>query len=98
MLVEPENIEVTARQLTTVIGEPPHTFSETEYSWALDTAGGPEIAGGGTWLILSVPRDEDEQKRARDHPGIYEVALLMDSDDKERTVMTPYGRLMLVPR
>lgn len=90
-MVDEKEFPAAVKQLTSVIGCSPVTQTATDTIWALKN----QSQGGRSdpRLILSLPRDAEEERLSTDGLGIYEVAFWIDRDHEEGCVRTPYGRI-----
>ncbi|RDB19519.1 hypothetical protein Hypma_013666 [Hypsizygus marmoreus] len=94
ILTGSDDLATVSRQLTSVIGNPPASSTETEITWHLDT---PQTGNGGPRLILSLPRDVAETDFIREGGvGVFEVAFRVQDKKKEGTTQTPYGKVVWV--
>ncbi|KAF5386834.1 hypothetical protein D9615_002017 [Tricholomella constricta] len=81
-----------SRQLTSVVGNPPVTSTNTESTWLLDTL----RKKGGPRVILKSPSNDNESAFVQEAgTGIYEVAFIVN-DREEGNGSTPYGKIVWV--
>ena len=96
LLVSSEAYEVSARQLTTVIGQHPSVSSDTETHWELEQQ--PSHYGAHKMpplLVLQVADGNEEREYLQTHgPGIYEVGFRVADESNTGIAQTPYGRLV----
>ncbi|KAG6838351.1 hypothetical protein C0991_012396, partial [Blastosporella zonata] len=80
-------------QLTSVIGTPPISTTDTEVTWQLEAV---HKKKGGPKLILKTVETEREASHVQNvGTGIFEVAFATES--KEGSASTPYGKIVWTP-
>ncbi|KAI1791543.1 glyoxalase-like domain-containing protein [Ganoderma leucocontextum] len=98
LLVPPEELTATTKELTSVLGTSPFSSTLEEVVWRLDLQ--PSRVGPPSAipvLKLRAAEDEEETEYVRTHgPGIYEVAFIVADSSQERGTETPYGRVVWV--
>lgn len=98
VLTSASSLDELTSQLTSVIGNIPHSLGENIVFWELET-----VRPGDTppRLILQSPDqndDEADQFVLQNVIGIYEVGFFVDKDKKAGKAKTPYGKIAWVPR
>ncbi|KIJ63346.1 hypothetical protein HYDPIDRAFT_113328 [Hydnomerulius pinastri MD-312] len=94
LLGEAGALSIISAQLTSVVGDLPHTSAESEYTWLLETPSGTSVSRKPL-LILSSPKDEEEESYLAERgSGIYEVAFVVGRAGVEKESRTPYGKIV----
>jgi hypothetical protein len=90
-------LDSVSRQLTSVIGEPPTSATDTDVTWILDSVHGEK---DGPKLILCSPKNGDEANFVGNTgTGIYEVAFrVSDGGHDSGSGTTPYGKIVWIPQ
>lgn len=98
LLADAQEFTSLSLQLISVVGTPPTSATAAEVAWALDTTNTNIDANGQPRLILSLPRDAEEQEALETKgPGIYEVAFWVNKGRQGGSIRTPYGKILWVP-
>lgn len=99
LLVAPEDLDVSTKQMVTVLGAAPSSSDSKQVVWAIEEQ--PSHTGvhkNPARLILSVVQSDEETEYVQERgPGIYEVGFLVKEVPNDGSlVRTPYGRLVWV--
>ncbi|KAI0737992.1 glyoxalase-like domain-containing protein [Daedaleopsis nitida] len=99
LLVAPEDLDVSTKQMVTVLGAAPSSSDPKQVVWEVEEQ--PSHTGvhkNPARLILSVVQNDEETGHVRERgPGIYEVGFLVQEVPNDGSlVRTPYGRLVWV--
>ncbi|KAH7890071.1 glyoxalase-like domain-containing protein [Phlebopus sp. FC_14] len=96
LLAEAESLSSVSAQVASVVGDPPRTSTESEYTWLLETPSSSGLTSAPKpLLILSAPADEAEEAYLAERgPGIYEVAFRVGDGRKVGESTTPYGKIV----
>ncbi|KAI0737993.1 glyoxalase-like domain-containing protein [Daedaleopsis nitida] len=96
LLVHPDAFDLSAKQLSVVLGAEPSSSNPAECSWELDEQ--PGCAGvhkSGPRLVLAAAHGDEERVHLQEHgSGVYEVGFLVTDRSKAGSALTPYGRLV----
>ncbi|TBU42111.1 glyoxalase-like domain-containing protein [Dichomitus squalens] len=98
LLVPPDALAATARQLTSVLGASPYSSTAEEVAWHLDLRPS-RVAPPSKIPVLRVgaAESDEEKEYVRAHgAGIYEVGFAVSDSGQGRETKTPFGKIVWV--